>query len=226
MSTRGWENQVLHEQFEAMLPWHVNGTLGPGEREELSSHLQHCPSCRREVELQALIRDRMRRGEQVLPAPMASLDGLMKRIASYERSSLRLWKQRLAGWFRGRALERTLVAQAATILLLVGVLAWLAMRPGPPAEYHTLGASPQWQVVGREYIHLEPRELATAAQVKALLEQVGGRIVHGPSPGGAYIVELDFAQASARGTPEEVAAWLNEQPAVTLARLLDATERR
>lgn len=223
MSEHPGEDRIVHERLEAMLPWYVNQTLEPREHAEVRAHMQDCPGCRREVESHALIRKGMRRGEQVLPAPMASLDGLMKRISSYEASSLRRWQRWLAARFEGGALERAVIAQAATILLLVAVLAWFATRPEPPAEYRTLGAS--WQLAGRDYIQLVPRESATAAQVKGLLQQVGGRIVHGPSAGGAYIVELDVAEAASR-TPEEVADWLNAQPAVTRARRLDAPEAR
>lgn len=224
MSEHGMEEQVRHEQLEAMLPWYVNDSLEPGERAAFRAHLQDCQSCQQEVGVQVRIRDRMRRGPQVLPAPMASLDGLMKRIESYETSSVRRWQHWLAGRIRGRALERALIAQAAAILLLAVAVAWLAMRPEAPAEYRTLGASPQWQLPGREYIHLLPRESATVAEVRTLLQDAGGRIVHGPSASGAYIVEFDVAKAAAGRQPEEMIAWLNAQPAVALARPMESPE--
>ena len=226
MSERSGEDQLLHEQLEAMLPWYVNDSLEPGERAAFRAHLQRCPSCQQEVGVQALIRDRMRRGQRVHPAPMASLDGLMKRIASYETSSVRRWQRWLAGRLEGRPLERALIAQAATILLLAVVVAWLAIRPEPPAEYRTLGASPQWQLPGREYIHLVLRESATAVEVRALLQDVGGRIVHGPSASGAYVVEFDVAEAATGRGSEEVTARLNAHPAVALARPINGPERR
>jgi anti-sigma factor RsiW len=224
MSECGREDQVRHEQLEAMLPWYVNDSLEPGERAAFRAHLQDCPSCQHEVGVQVMIRDRMRRERRVLPAPMASLDGMMKRIEAYETSRSRRWQLWLAKRIKGRALERALIAQAAAILLLAFVVAWLAIRPEPPAEYRTLGASPQWQLPGRAYIQLVPRESATVAEVRMLLQNAGGRIVHGPSASGAYIVEFDIAEAAVDRGSEEVIAWLSAQPAVALARPMNTPE--
>ena len=41
-----------HHQSEKLIPWYVNGTLHENEMATLGAHLEHCPQCRSEVELE------------------------------------------------------------------------------------------------------------------------------------------------------------------------------
>jgi hypothetical protein len=99
-----------------------------------------------------------------------------------------------------RPLRGALVAQAAVILLLVGFLAWSASsRPGaaPTAAslqpaYRTLSnpdAAPVPTV--RLRVMFSPR--ATEKEIRELLHGIHGEITAGPSPSGAYTVEVPAA---------------------------------
>lgn len=39
-----------HETAHELLPWLLNGTLDPGERDEVRAHLESCEACRRELD--------------------------------------------------------------------------------------------------------------------------------------------------------------------------------
>lgn len=207
----------LHGRIQAMLPWYVNDTLDARERTDVDAHLRHCEACRQEATLQARVRDQVRRGAQLHPAPTASLDALMARIERREAAPLRRWRRRFRGWFESGALERAVIAQAATILVLVGVVTWLVTRPEPPAEYRTLGLPPAVRAEGGPYLRLMLRDSLTAAQVQALLQQVDGKVVDGPSAQGVYLVELGAGEPGQGRTPAERADWLSAQPGVVLA---------
>ncbi len=226
MKMRESQSAELHDRIQAMLPWYVNDTLDVRDRAEVHAHLQHCEACRRESTLQSLVRDQVRRGAQLHPAPAASLDTLMARIERHEAATLQRWRRSFSAWLRGGALERAVIAQAATILLLVGVVAWLVIRPEPPAEYRTLGSPPAVRADGGPYLRLVLRDSLTAAQVQGLLQQVNGKIVDGPSAQGVYLVELGAGRTGEEGTPAERAAWLSEQTGVLLAVPVAQPERR
>lgn len=216
MSRRDDHRAIAHERLEAMLPWYVNGTLDERGRAEVEAHLQHCDACRGEVLLHERIAEHVRLGRQVHPAPLASLDRLMGRIEAHDASRVRRWQRKLGRWAMGRGLERAVIAQAVTIVLLVLTVAWLVTRPEPAAEYRTLGAPAETRAPAGSQLRLQLRDTVTAAQLERLLHEVGGRIVHGPSPRGVYIIALG-ASAGEERPAAEIAAWLGTQPGVLRA---------
>jgi hypothetical protein len=217
MSRTDQDRDAVHARMLEMLPWYVNGTLESRAQQEVRDHLQHCNACRREIELHGVVRDQLRQSAQPPPASLASLDRLMARIDAYETARTRRWLRRLGGWFKGGVLERAVIVQAAAIVILVGIVAWLLTRPEPPAEYRTLGAPTGWLETGGLYLQVELHDSLTTAQLQVLLQQVNGRLVHGPSPSGVYRVQLDAGEGERARSPAELAAWLSAQPGVVRA---------
>jgi hypothetical protein len=203
-----------HESVQAMLPWYANHTLEERDRDSVEAHLEHCSACCTEVELHAAIAARICAGRDIHPAPAAGLRALMERIEAHEGSPARRWLRRLRERLQEKGLERALMAQAATILLLVVVLGWLVTRPEPPAEYRTLGTPAGVPSIAGPQLRLELHGTMTAAELKELLLKVDGQIVHGPSPQGVYIVELTGETTGNGRSPAEIAAWLRTQPGV------------
>lgn len=217
MSRRDDHRARAHERLEAMLPWYVNDTLDERGRAEVEAHLQQCDTCREEALLHQRIAEHVRLGRQVHPAPLASLGRLMDRIEAHEASHARRWQRKLGKWVMGKGLERAVIAQAVTIVLLVLTVAWLVTRPEPAAEYRTLGAPAETRAPAGSQLRLQLQDTVTAAQVERLLHEVGGRIVYGPSPRGVYIIALGVSAAGGERSPAEIAAWLGTQPGVLRA---------
>jgi len=89
VSDRAHSTALPHQQAWDLLPWLVNETLEPGEREGVESHLAACSECRGEAErcraLEALVRS-----AEVAPSPHpAQLAQLMRRVDEAERTSKR-----------------------------------------------------------------------------------------------------------------------------------------
>lgn len=225
MSSAGQNREAIHKRMLEMLPWYVNGTLEARARQEVLDHLQQCQACRREIELHGMVRNRMRQSAQPPPASLASLDRLMARIDAYESARTRRWLRRLGGWLKRGMLERAIVVQAAAIVLLVGVVAWLVTRPEPPAEYRMLGAPTGWQETSGPYLQVELHDSVTTAQLQVLMQQVNGRLVHGPSSSGVYRVLLEVDEGEPARSPAELAAWLSAQPGVVRAEPISDGER-
>lgn len=125
-------------------PWYANDTLSPASRRNFESHLETCAECRSAVELDRQLMQSMRRtATNVLPAPQVAWKRLSARLgdagsppaaepvpAAPDGGAARPGKHRL--------LQLAVMAQAATILLLVGGLWMLASRDEAPA-FRTVG---------------------------------------------------------------------------------------
>jgi hypothetical protein len=109
------------------------------------------------------------------------------------------------------------MAQAALILLLVGVVGWQARHTGsvspvqPPAVYRTL-SNPDPAPVPSVRLRVMFWPKATEREIRDLLHGVNGEITAGPSRSGAYTVEVP-----ASGDPAGVVlARLRSEPQVVM----------
>jgi anti-sigma factor RsiW len=110
-----------------------------------------------------------------------------------------------------------LAAQMSLLVVLAGGFAWRQAHVAPPAIYEvqsepgpppTLAASAH----GRQ-LRVVFAEDATERQIRDLLLRIRGRVTGGPSPLGAYTVEIPAAGGAA-DPPAVVVAFLRAQPAV------------
>jgi anti-sigma factor RsiW len=223
-----------HRRVAELLPWYVSGTLHPAERGEVEHHLEHCGVCRGDVESERAVAAALRSSAEPAPAPHpGQLARLLERLdaapdetrdgvrragsagdAGSARSTLRdggLWRWLAAG-------------QAAAILALVGLLLGRA-APAPPPEYRTLadaGAPAAREGLDVALAPLRVRVLfepaASAAELHELLLETGAQIVDGPSPLGAYTLEL--APTADGDSPTLLLAVLRDDPAVRFAEPL------
>lgn len=216
MNTQHISNEQEHQELQALLPWHVAGTLSGPEQALVRRHLEQCAACRLDADLQ-------RRLMQAEPAPPAGLDPeralgrLMARVdalpgAAPGRPAAASPLARLRAAFGGGDWRNW--ALAAQCFVIAGlVLAWTQSAPEP--AYRALGsgdaAAPELIVVFKPDARL--------ADVQQLLGQRGGRIVDGPTVTGAYLLDVDKAQAGA------LLAALRANPSVQLAEPLDAGAR-
>jgi len=215
MHEREEHDERTHQRIWELIPWYVNGTLSGPDRERVEDHLPECRRCRDEVEICQRTAVSIKSLGEVAPSPHpVQLQRVLARIDRMERMKEDEETERLeageraeqpaaAGrWFGmpRRALQ-ALVAQAALIVLLVGVLAWREMRLGavrspgaPPALYQTLSdPAPAPPPGGTLRLRLMFSPRATEKEIRDLLLAVHGEVTAGPSPFGVYTVEITAA---------------------------------
>jgi anti-sigma factor RsiW len=187
-----------HRATLELLPWYVNGTLEGGERAQVEAHLSACLPCRRELEAQRALQSAV----SVLPQD-PELSRALARVHSQLDTAERGLLRRL--WDGSHPLLRG--ALAVQLALIVALTALLAMRPS--AEYRTLSA--QTGAQERTGIAVIFKDGRSEQEVRALLTQLGARIVDGPTQTGAYTLAVDAARR------DSAIAALREHAAVKLA---------
>jgi len=190
----------VHE-IVLLLPWYLNGKLAEAERIEVERHLSNCPECRRELESLSAVRTQTREMLAAVPGPsdrvrQAVMDQIRRSPAAAPGPL-----ERLAGAFA--ILFRPQWAPALAVLLIVGqfgALAWLAQGPGTHAvtpETRPGGLQPRGVPGSTAGQPLRLRILfgpaATVRDVAGAIHDLGGRVVDGPTPEGAFIIELQTA---------------------------------
>ncbi|HEV7785707.1 MAG TPA: zf-HC2 domain-containing protein [Thermoanaerobaculia bacterium] len=233
MHEREEHDERIHQRIWELLPWYVNGTLPGPDRERVEDHLAECRRCRDEAETCRRTAVTIKGLGEVAPSPHpVQLQRVLARIARIEEEAestaaggrpsgapRRALRTLIAA--TPRPLRGALMAQAALIVLLVGALAWRELRTGAvpspgsspaPALYQTL-SDPAPAPGGTIALRMMFSRGATEKEVRELLLAVHGEITAGPSPFGAYVVEV-----SAAGHPVSVVLTrLHSDPLVALA---------
>lgn len=189
MGKRGTLRKKQHEQTMQILPWFVNDTLDPKEREQVLKHLAESEELRAErdrlVQLQQLIQEGDSEGSDV----DLSFRRTMKRIEDSERNRRSLEEVHVVS--RQRRLFVSTAMAAGLSILLIGSAVLVGQQQGP-IEYQALtsdqpGTVSQGMTHQMEIGFVDPIPVATLRQ--ALIE-TGSNIVSGPDDTGVYLVEV------------------------------------
>lgn len=191
-----------------LLPWFVNGTLIPEERQAVEDHLAVCAACPDEFVALLQVQSALRRELADAPEPSAALwekverqiaeapavtDRLAPRTGGRQNRSTWSWLGDLLGpaLRPGWALAALLLimVQAA---LIVGLLVKGPLQTSP--EYHTLtGPSTSEQPTGpRVRLRVAFVEQASEQAIRTLLSEVKATIVDGPSAAGYYLIDASL----------------------------------
>jgi len=173
--------QDAHERAQLLMPWRVNGTLDRTEAALFEAHLDECAECQADLAAETALSaglagmampelaDRSRSGPQPL--------GTRRRPAGRQPF---LSRRVPLGW----ALATPVAAAAAAVAL------FLVVQPAvrdTGADYRLLGSGERGSAAN-VIVMFAPD--ATDRELRATLEQVGGRIVDGPTASGAYMVRV------------------------------------
>lgn len=199
-------NNDPHAQTQALLPWHLNGTLVGAEAAQIEAHLSECAECRADLEmeralglqLKALLGDadrgwatlRARIDKVRSPSPQATLFG------------------------RAIPLRWVWAAQAASLALLISLLALGLAQPHAP--YRTLGSAPS-AAASNLIVMFKPE--SSESSFRAVLAQNQARIVDGPTSAGAYVLHVAPDQR------QQVLARLKADRNISLAEPIDGDDR-
>ena len=178
-----------HNRAFELLPWLVNGTLAGAERQAVEEHTRTCIVCRRELKEQQRLHHTLRARKTADVSVEAGFDRLERDLDPSVRAREHSRK-------RYAVLAPFAVSAAAGIAVLA-VLLWFTPLPERDAEgsYTTLATPPP--IAATPLLDVVFAEDTTAAQMQALLDDIGGEIVAGPSEVGRYSVRVAAGSADA-----------------------------
>jgi hypothetical protein len=217
----------VHQEVCELLPWYVNGRLEGREREGVEMHLSTCPSCQAELghcrDLAAAVQAT---GETAWSPSPSQFSRLLARIDAAEAHGAQNggWLERLRARYTKhllvlqstpRLVRWTLAAQGAMILLLVGVLVWQAPS-SPEPLYRTLADDSEHAPGSQARLQVVFADDMTERELRALLTNIEGTIVKGPSPLGIYTVEIPVS-ADSRDLVDPILDAVRAHPKVRLA---------
>ncbi len=222
----------VHATVQILLPWYVTGKLEDSERNQVDEHLQNCPDCSGELEVERQLqwmqpqqsppldvndswqKMRLRIDATAVPTPQeaaprparARHHTALKPSAGRGRSSP--WQ-----WVPGAALGR---AWAVPAMLSAGLLIVIVQMqfstPKLAGDYQAL-ASPATEAA-TAVVRFRPE--ATEAQIRHSLNESGARLVDGPTVTDAYVVRLPRNRYAASLDK------LRKDPAVALVEALES----
>jgi hypothetical protein len=172
-----------------IMPWALQATAPPGQREWLMHHLAQCEACSAEFAQQSRLRCALSLPTDVPVDAQHGLKRLLERIDAPEDEAtpVRRWSSgRLA-----RALAAAVVLQAIGIGAL-GVRLWSDQAP----QYRTLSRPGLLEPAGA--LRVVPATGMTLADWNKLLHDLDLRVIDGPNDAGAYaVVPAGSASSSA-----------------------------
>jgi len=218
-----------HQEVWELLPWYVNGTLSDHERTRVEAHLMTCAACQAEL---ARCRDLAVAVHAAADAWEPSAEHFARVLARLDATTASAtprwgWWDAVRGQYEryGELLRRTpplirwtLVMQSALTLGLVGILMWQAPW-APERFYRTLSSSSDQTAQKRVQIRVVFADDITEKALRALLTEVRGTIIAGPSPVGVYTVAVALSGGE-RAQADIALETLRAHPQVRLAEAL------
>ena len=177
-----------HEETSLLLPWYVNGTLAPEERELVEIHLRECAECAAEREDLRWMKAAV--VQAIEDEPIPSLPPLPRIRARFDR--------RLASLLQRRPVP---VLIAALLVVQLAVIAGvLYLGPRHTGVEPMSGPGVLERGIPAPQIQIAFQATAPEQAIRELLHQIHGRIVDGPSAKGMYRVEVVLSS----GDPAEL----------------------
>jgi len=173
-----------------IMPWALQATAAPGQREWLMHHLAQCEACSAEFAQQSRLRCALSLPTNVPVDAEHGLKRLLERIDTPEPDAtpVRRWS---SGNRLTRALAAAVVLQAIGIGAL-GVRLWSDQAP----HYRTLSRPALLEPAGA--LRVVPAAGMKLADWSKLLHDLGLRVIDGPNDAGAYaVVPAGSASSSA-----------------------------
>lgn len=196
-----------HERVASLLPWFVNDTLEPGERDRVRHHLDVCDACRSDVSMLSAVQSGVRRGTPVPLVPPPRTDRLLRMIEP-------------AATAGRRAGKRILLAASVATAVLAGAL-FVTLKEDPaalPARYVTATSVPPEGSVNYVF-DLQFDGDTPASERERLLRELEAGDIRAGTTAGTYRVTINLPAASI----EELARYSREiesSPQIRSARVI------
>lgn len=199
---------MLHNEANELLPWLVNDSLQPGEKQALLAHARVCVVCRRDLaeleELQRAVGD----AAAATDAPPADMRRINRRIDRH------MARRRLLPGFvdaiAARLPSPLKFAVAAQAAIIIGLLAVVFVPERPEPAYTTL--TTETNLPAGEYLRVVLAAPGDDERIASLLQRHGLTIVDGPSERG--VATVGFAAETGPDRRREIAAALASEAAL------------
>jgi len=214
--------EIDHDFAVGQLPWFLAQTLDAQTERRVREHVEGCARCREACAQETDWMAAMRAMPVVDLAPQAALSRLMQRIDAREQRRARFaWL--LRPWTavkNTRTLVLATAVQAAAIVSLVALVGVMLVREPVAKDYRTLSNPAPALPVDVPQLRLVFDDRLTSIEIRALLDQVNGRIVDGPGPQGIFTVALPRGAGQADDAVQTAVQWLRARPGVRLAEIV------
>lgn len=198
-----------------LIPFYLNGTLRPEDRDRLEAGLATDPNLRAELEAARVLATLVQEGGEAMTRThddtAARLRRLVARLPAARDDVVRAFRSPQARPWAGVSFKGALAACFAIIVVQAGVIGWQAMA-NHPTYVGLQGAAAPAPGPARLIVTIAPG--ARWSDVEHLLSSRGLRIVGGPSNGS-----LDLA-VRAGASPEAEARWLKQSPLIEFASVV------
>lgn len=191
----------FHQEIFLLLPWYVNGTLAPEERGKVTTHLEDCAACQREMAFLANMEHTANTSDDIYALPESGFTAVMQRIDASESgharkpeilSSARDWAAQFFGLHPlRRAAWTAAVVPAIALLVFAGFNLWPSSATHDPA-YHTL-SNPQTTDTLPLRFRVKFNASIGEAEVQQFVTAIDERIMLTRKDGASYILELPAA---------------------------------
>lgn len=198
-----------HRKIWELLPWYINHSLDPAEQDMVMKHIKTCITCRIELNQQQQIFEKMQQTDLLQQVSQASFAQLKKRIEDQPKLTVvakndetEKQPKQFSHHFLVFA-KYTALAASLLLLALPLMLDSLVDKPELRDDYRTLANS----VAGEQknnMIRIVFADQSDAEQIQAILDNVSGHIVRGPSQNGVYEVQIGNQQTSSEEARDAV----------------------
>jgi len=230
-STTSFPTKNAHQEIQELLPWYANDTLIPAEKCAVEQHLEQCSICRKELEQCRIFsyQTHTLTGAAWQP-PAGHFDRLMADIdrltppATPAKASPPL-AQRILDWLRitPSPVRWTLAVESLAVAALVLMLVVTPATP-PDLGYETLSNGKAPMAAANPRLRVVFAEPMTVGALGALLRDIGGQIVAGPTALGVYTVAVAGGEQPIAAQNQAVAT-LRAHEQVRLAEPLESHRR-
>jgi anti-sigma factor RsiW len=200
-----------HQDVQKLLPWYGTGQLDEADHALVETHLGECAECRHDLESEVALKAALASASPEAETGWAALEARARRSMPAPRRANRPWIAAGRKLMRPERLKWVVAAQFAALVVL-GVAALPAAPAARQGAYRALGDAPPARS-GNVLAMFRPD--ASVSAMRLSLEATGARFVDGPTPAGAYLLQVPGGEKG-----RELAA-LRRDPNVTMAEPIE-----